>query len=132
MEETVEMPESVEILASQHPIVLPNFTAREELVCAHAVHKDDGMALRRVYGAVLGLCTSLGAASRASFARSKFDVLAYGGDVYGYLREQGAAIEDLVEAGAAILVPLAIELFPREEEVADRAADFPEDVAPST
>lgn len=129
MPETVEllgsvaatMPETVEMLGSEHPVRLPGFVEREDLVVAWAKHRFDGMILRRVYGAAIGLCTSLGAASGAKYHASKCDVLTYGGLVYGYLREQGATVEQVCGVGSAIVNPLSEQLFPREAEVAETA-----------
>jgi hypothetical protein len=121
----MEMPATVELLGNERTVALPGFTEREELAAAYAQHAEDPMGLRRVYGAVIGLCTSLGAASGANWRASKCDVLTYGGSVYGYLREHGATVGDVAEVGISILAPLMVQLFPREAEVAEQAGFTP-------
>ena len=117
----MEMPATVELLGNERTVALPGFTEREELAYAYGQNQEDGIMLRRVYGAVIGLCTSLGAAAGANWRASKCDVLTYGGTVYGYLREQGADVEAISEVGISILAPLMVQLFPREAEVAEQA-----------
>ena len=117
------MPQTIAIIGNAHPVSLPSFTVREELAAAFAEQQDNGMKLRRVYAAAIGLCTSLGSAARASYPKAGCDPLVYGDPVYAYLREKGASVEDVASVGVELLVPMLEALFPREEEV-DAQAGF--------
>ena len=115
------------------PVRLPSFADREDLVVAWGVvvAAGDGMALRRVAAAALGLCTPVGRQSRADFARHGCSVASYGGEVYGYMREHGAELEGVVRAGGEVVAMCADGLFPRAPEV-DATADFSGAGAPPT
>ena len=115
------MPEKIEVVERVWPVSLPGFTEREELVAALSKHQSDGLMLRRVYAAAIGLCSGVGALTQVSYARCGHDVLTYGGKVYAYLREHGASVDVVSETGFELLIPMARQLFPREEEVAEQA-----------
>lgn len=116
------MIEAVTILGRQHVVTLPNFAARESLVMAWGEYGPTGDPRGfRIYAAALGLATGLGRLARADFARAKYDLLTYGGEVYSWLREQGATTLQIVEAAQPLLAEMASALFPREEEVVDAA-----------
>lgn len=107
------------ILGKPHAVALPDFAIREELVSAYGdAAKRGGSALMRVYGAVLGLCCpSVGRAAGADYAAARFDALAYGGKVYGHLREKGMAPADVAAAAIPLVVQVVEATFPRQEEV---------------
>ena len=107
----------------------PQFAVKEELVFAYGDHVDHTSRRLRVCGAILGMCTSLGEESGFDYVKAKYDALAYGGAVYGRLRELGATPAQVATAGAVVYRLLSDNVFPREEEVAARARDFP---APAT
>lgn len=84
---------------------LPLFVEREELFAAWAPLQAAAggapdvaavLALCRVYGAALGLSTAIGKASKADYTARKNDPIAYGGDVYSFLRENGANQPDII------------------------------------
>lgn len=109
---------------------LPLFVEREELFAAWAPLQAAAggapdvaavLALCRVYGAALGLSTAIGKASKADYTARKNDPIAYGGDVYSFLRENGANQPDIIRAALPILEEIAERLWPREEEVAAAA-----------
>jgi len=127
---TGDAPATVALLGRQYVVSLPGFAEREEIVGTFAQHQEDEMRLRRVLAAAIGLCCGLGAASGASLAACRFDILDYGGKVYSYLREQGAGLEDVATAGLALVGPIASALFPREEEVAEVAGFTESEAAP--
>jgi len=117
-------PIHVELLGRSHAVTLPDFAAREELVVAYSeAHGKRGVAALRVYSAALGLCTRLGKESGADYAKHRFDVLSYGGEVYGWLRKQGLDPVDIGKAGAPIIVALSEALFPRQDEVETAAGN---------
>ena len=118
-----DMPETIEVLGRKYPVTLPSFTIREELAAAFAEHQSDGMMLRRVYAAAIGSCSQAATASRASYAKCGHNPLTFGGEIYAYLREKGASVEDVASVGVELLVPMLEALFPREEEV-DAQAGF--------
>lgn len=107
------------ILGKPHAVVMPDFAVREELVSAYGdAARRGGSAVMRAYGAILGLCCpSLGRASGADYAAARFDALAYGGKVYGYLREHGASPADVAAAAVPLVVQVVEATFPRQEEV---------------
>jgi hypothetical protein len=115
------------------PVKLPGFADREDLVVAWSAAEaaGDGMALRRVAAAAVGLATRTGRDARASWSAHQCSVASYGGEVYGYLREHGAELSDIVRAGGEIVGWCAEGLFPRQDEV-DARADFSGAGAPPT
>ena len=119
------MPPTIELLGSQHVTALPDFAAREEAVAAWSTHASAGdQRIMRVAGAVIGLCSpSIAAQAGASYARHGFDVLAFGGAVYGWLRGQGLEVGAIVAAARPLVDELAEALAPREAEV-DAQAGF--------
>lgn len=120
------IPGTITLLGAQHPVSLPSFGTREDLVLAWGKHGNDlETNARRVYAAAVGACTGIGAQAKASVSGSQYDVLAYGDRVYSYLREQGASVADIVEAGAPLLTAMAEALFPRASEV-EEAVGFSE------
>ena len=127
------MIETVTILGKQHVVTMPNFAARESIVQAAFEYGPTGdQRFLRVYGAAIGLCTGLGRLAKADFARSKYDILTYGGDVYSWLREQGATGTQIVEQGLPLVRAIAQATFPREEEVTDAVGFTDEAPAPSS
>lgn len=122
-------PQRIALLGEHHAVTLPDFAAREELLVAYGeVRKRGGIALLRVYAAAVGLCTRVGRRSEADYTRHRFDVLAYGGEVYGYLRKQKATPEQIANAALPIIAAIGAELYPRESEV-DAAAGNSEGAA---
>lgn len=112
----------VEILGEKHTVTLPDFACREELIVAWGdARSRKGVALLRVYSAALGLCTRLGRRSSADYAKHRFDLLSYGGEVYGWLRERGVTPAQLAEAAIPVIVAATEATFPRPGEV-DAAA----------
>jgi len=123
---------SVPLLGRSHPVALPDFAALEELVAVYAdASKRGGSAAMRAYGAVLGLCCpTLAKAAGADYAAHRFDALAFGGKVYGYLREKGAAPADVATAAMPLIVQVVEATFPRQEEVDAAMGKSPAGEAP--
>lgn len=115
--------QTVTVLAREYPLSLPDFDKREDLALAWhgAANASDGAALRRIAAAGLGLCTPLGKRSGVSWEACNCNLLAYGGKVYSYLREQKATIPDIMEQGGQAVAMCADSVFPREVEVEARA-----------
>ena len=123
-------PTFLDLLGKKHAIVLPDFAAREELMVAYGESRTKrGVALMRVYAAVLGLCTRLGRMAGADYTAHRFDVLAYGGAVYGYLREQGVTMEQLSQAAVPLVITISEATFPRQPEVDEAAGNSGGDAA---
>lgn len=117
-------PAHVPLLGRNHYIKLPDYSAREELMIAYGESRNKkGVALLRVYGAFLGLCTRLGKESGADFARHRFDVLSYGGEVYGWLRGQGVTMAEIAEAAIPVVLAVDEVTFPRQAEVDEAAGN---------
>ena len=109
----------IELFGEKHAVTIPDFAATEELMIAFAgAQRRGGVALQRVYAAAVGLCTRVGKHAGADYAAERFDVLAYGGKVYTWLRrEKGVGIADLGKAFTVLLPLLGAAAFPRDEEV---------------
>lgn len=120
-------PTFIVLLGEKHGITLPPFAEREELAVAwsDARARSSSSSQLRVAAATLGLCTRLGRRAGADYTACKCDVLAYGGKVYSWLREQGASPKDVKLAGDEAIVQVSNTLAPREPEVAAQA-DFSE------
>jgi hypothetical protein len=112
---------TITISGKAYPVTLPDFATREDVAMAwhDAASKSDGPRLRRVAGAAIGLCTPVGRLAGASFDGS--GLLLYGGKVYGWMRERGATIPAIVEAGGEVVSVCSDGLFAREAEVEARA-----------
>ena len=112
---------TITIAGKAYPVTLPDFVIRDDIVIAwhEAASKNDASKLRRVAAAAIGLCTMAGAKSGASFDGSA--LLLYGGKVYTSLREQGATISAILEAGGEVVSVCSDGLFAREAEVEARA-----------
>jgi hypothetical protein len=108
----------IEALGRKHAVILPDYAAREEIIVAHnTAIRRGGVTRMRYYSAVLGLCTRLGKESGADYAACAFDVLAYGGVVYGHLRKNGMTPEHIVVAASAVIGKLFDETFPTDKEI---------------
>lgn len=124
-------PVKVKLLGREHTVVLPGFAEREELATARhevATAKLAPFAKFRRLAAAVGLCTRIGRESGQTLSAHGWDLLSYGGAVYGWLREHGAEPKDLVAPGFACMEACAGNLFPRKSEV-DAAVGNSEGVA---
>jgi hypothetical protein len=117
---------TVSILGKDYPVKLPpQFAVKEELIVAYGESEGNTSQRQRVCAAVLGICTDLGRQAGADYVKARFNVLAYGGAVYGWLREQGAEMEDVPTAAAPLVRELFARVFPRKPEVEEAKAGFP-------
>lgn len=114
--------QTITIAGKAYPVTLPDFATRDDIVIAwhEATTKNDASKLRRVAAAAIGLCTTAGAKSGASFDGTA--LILYGGKVYTSLREQGASISSIIVAGSEVVSVCSHELFAREAEVDARAS----------
>jgi len=111
----------INLLGRKHAVIVPDYAASEELVVAYrSVVDRGGVALMRVYAAAIGLSTRLGKESGADYAASRFDVLAYGGAVYGWLRKQKVEIKEIAAIGVEIIQTVADSTFPSDVEVEEQ------------
>ena len=95
------------------------FTSAEEWAsAAHAAPLGAGM---RVASSALALCCP--GLTRETLAAHGYDMLAYGGAVYGQLRKAGATAEEIAEAATPCYTILGDLASPTEQEVASKA-DF--------
>ena len=95
------------------------FTSAEEWMI-HAGAENVGF---RVLGAAIGLTTSLGKELGESLEKHKYDVLSYGGAVWGGLRQRGASVADLT-ATAGVCFPAIVSLVTPKEAEVQAAQDF--------
>lgn len=120
----MEGKDAINLLGKSYPVrVPPQFAVREELVFAFGDAVGNVSRQLRAASAVLGLCTPIGGEAQADYVKARFDALAYGGAVYGWLRQHGAQPADILAAAAPIVDWIAGQVFPREDEV-KQAADF--------
>ncbi len=115
----MEGKDAVNILGREWPVKLPpQFAVCEELVSAYGESVSDTGLLMRACGAILGISTGIGKEAGADYVKAGFKPLAYGGAVYGWLREKGATPQEVVDQAIPIYKQLAGKVFPRESEVA--------------
>jgi hypothetical protein len=120
----VEGKDEIKLLGKVYPVkVPPQFAVREELVFAYGDAEGNVSRKLRVASAALGLCTPLGAEAGCDYVKARFDVLAYGGAVYSWLRQRGAAPVDILTQATPLIEWTALQVFPREDEVKAQA-DF--------
>lgn len=118
--------EQIELLGRKHGVLLPDFATREELVASFAATTSrGGTAVLRCYAALIGLCTRIGRESGADYAAHRFDPLAYGGQVYGWLREQDVSVANIGTVGIRLLNMVVLETFPRKAETDDALGKSP-------
>lgn len=132
-EEAQGWPDKVTLLGKQHATVQPSFGTNELLTAAFigCTPSQSDVRFLFAHAAIIGHCTSVGAAAKERLVRHGFDVLAYGEAVYTYLREQGATSMDVSNAGHVLLKGMQTLRVPLEKEVA-AAADFSEGAGAST
>ena len=118
---------TVALLGKDYDVKLPpQFAVKEDLVVAWGESEGNTSRRQRVCGAILGVCCpDLGREAGADYVKARFDPLAYGGAVYGYLRQKGASMGDVTTAAIPIVNRLYEQVFPRKEEV-DKKVVFSE------
>jgi hypothetical protein len=109
---------TIKIGGTEHAVTLPDFASREEIALAYYQHQKSTTALRRVAAAAVGLCTP--AAKGAGATYDGADMLAYGGKVYSHLRERGATLPEVMDAGLECVRLCSESIFPRDAEVQSR------------
>ena len=118
----MDEPVKVDLLGRSHTLTMPDYSTREELIVAYGDCRNrGGVALLRAYSAALGLCTRLGREAEADYAKHRFDVLSYGGEMYSWLRGKGLQPKDIAQAAVPIIVAVSQATFPRQGEVEDAA-----------
>jgi hypothetical protein len=93
------------------------FTSAEEWISA--AHTSPPAAAMRVAAAALALCCP--GVSRETLSGHSYDVLAFGGAVYGVLRKAGATAEEIAEAATPCYAILRDLVSPTEQEVVEKA-----------
>lgn len=124
---------TIKILGRDWPVSPPSgpsgFTAAEEWRETVANHgESQGL---RVLGAAIGLATQAARPSGETLEKHSYNMLSYGGAVYGWFRQQGASAEDLLTAAPACYQAILALVTPKELEV-KKKVDFTSDEAPST
>ena len=118
----MEGKDAVNIVGREWPVKLPpQFTVAEELVRSYGESVDDNGQFLRACGAILGIATKIGNEAGADYVKAGFRPLAYGGAVYGWLREKGATPKEIAELAAPLYARMRDRCFPRESEVSAQA-----------
>ena len=104
-----------------YPLQLPNSIVEREDVCLALGQAGIAVGpMRRAHGAAIGLCCPpVARMAGADYARSGYQALAVGGQVYSYLRGQGFSMKTLGEL-AREANRMCAESLPKEAEVAAR------------
>lgn len=117
------MSTTILLLGRTYPVSPPSgpsgFTSAEEWMI-HAGTENVGF---RVLGAAIGLTTSLGKELGESLEKHKYDVLSYGGAIWGHLRQKGASVAELT-ATASVCFPAIVGLVTPKEVEVQSAQDF--------
>ena len=113
---------TITIAGKAYPVTLPDFAIRDDIALSwhEATTGNDVSKVRRVAAAAIGLCTTACATSGASYNGT--GLVFYGAKVYNSLREQGASIASIIEAGGVVVSVCTDGLFAREAEVEARAS----------
>lgn len=127
------MSTTIQLLGRTYKVSPPagsaGFTAAEEWVTtAQTISEGQGL---RLLGASIGITTALGRESGETLLKHGFNMLSYGGAVYGWLRQAGVSQADLVPCMAPCSQAIASVVAPKEQEVKDQV-DFSSDGEPST
>ena len=110
---------TITLLGKDWPITLPDFATREDVAVANAGAR--GLPRLRIYAAAIGLCTGIGKAAGVALDAPGYDVMAYGRQVYSYIREKGATPAEVDTVGLTLSLLVLESVSPRKEEV--RAAE---------
>ena len=85
----------------------------------------------RIMGSAIGLTTKVARDSGITLEKCGYKMLAYGGEIYGWLRQQGATNEELL-AGAPVCYRVLMPVRPpTEAEVADKVNFTSDGVRPT-
>jgi hypothetical protein len=108
---------TIQIKGVAERIVIPDdYALLEEL--AAAAHGASGLALIRVYSAMMALCIpSVGRMCRVDYAAHRFDPLSYGRAVYSWLHGQKMTIEEVRLAGELLHPMVLAAAFPSDAEI---------------
>lgn len=111
----------IELLGRSHHVAAPDFAACEDLMVNwSACAARGGIPLMRVAAAHIGLCTRLGRESGARYDKTTdYDLMGFGGTVYGFLRKQGVSVADIMAAAQLVLPVVTAATAPRESEVVE-------------
>jgi hypothetical protein len=111
----------------------PTFAEREDVVVAWGSASRSQPKLRRMFGAVIGLCyPDVAKAAGANYAATDYDVLSFGSLVYEHLRAKGASVADLGTIASALYLVCLDARMPREKDVVRRADFIDPPAVPST
>ena len=123
---------TITLKGEEHPITLPPFAEREDLVLAYNSEEKHPRRRSRALVAGLGLCCPSLGYGRKDYENAGFDCVIFGGRVYSALMEAGHTRAELFDAASQCLTVVCAALFPRENEVAERANFTEADEAEAT
>lgn len=124
---------TINLLGKDWPVSAPEgpsgFTSCEEW---REMLRDSSEAQGfRVMGSAIGLTTRVARDSGITLEKCGYKMLAYGGEIYGWLRQQGATNDELLIAAPICYRVLMPAKPPSEAEVKDKV-NFTSDGAQST
>jgi hypothetical protein len=125
--------DSIKLGVTTYPVQPPaSFAEREDAVVAWVEAGKSQAKIRRVYGAMIGLCCpSIAKAAGVDWRACEYDAAKFGTPIYDHLRGKGVSIVEIATAAGALLGVCLETRSPREDEVANQA-DFTEaSAAPS-
>ena len=110
---------TIKIGGVEHAVTLPDFATREELALAFNTHRKNINAVRRIAGAAVALCSP--ATKGLGAVYDGLDVIGFGGKAYSHLRDGGASLPEVMDAGLECIRLCAEATFPRDVEEQSRA-----------
>ncbi len=116
------MEESVDLDGKQYPIVLPPFAEREDIAVGYSAEAKRPRRQQRALVGALGLCVpALELGGIDLYEELDLDLVKYGGRVYSKAMENGHSRDDIISASIECFTAVCNSLFPREEDVANKA-----------
>lgn len=111
--------DSIKLGATTYPVQPPaSFAEREDAVMAWVEAGKSQAKIRRVYGALVGLCyPAIAKAAGVDWRACDYDAQKFGAAVYDHLRGQGVTLADIATAAGTLLGACLETRSPREDEV---------------
>ena len=114
--------DSIKLGAAGYPVQPPaSFAEREDAVMAWVEAGKSQAKIRRVYGALVGLCyPAIAKAAGVDWRACDYDAQKFGGAVYDHLRGQGVTLADIATAAGTLLGACLESQSPRASEVEEK------------
>ena len=116
------MEQSVDLDGKNYPIVLPPFAEREDIAVGYSAEAKRPRRQQRALVGALGLCVpALDLGGIDLYEELDLDLVKFGGRVYSKAMEKGHSRDDIISASIECFTAVCNSLFPREEDVANKA-----------